>query len=210
MGVNSVAPLPGKASVSTADEYEGAIASAQESLQRAAGRVGPHGDETRLWLVAQSDALGALLKTTRRWEQATADVIETRDTFGEAERARTIRDLIEAAQGSFTAEVRKRAERMVRGFDRRTTVLIGGCIGGAFVGGLLLGALGLAGVLWWKSVGPWGANAAWAELAHDNPDSGQSLANGVAGVASDGRHYTVVSLWTEPAKAPPPPKPANK
>ena len=210
MGMNSVAPLPGKASVSSADEYEAAIASAQESLQRAVERVGPHGDETRLWLVAQSDALGALLKTTRRWEQATADVIDTRDTFGEAERARTIRELVAAAHGSFVDEVRKRAERMVRTFDRRTTVLIGGCIGGAFVGGLLLGALGLAGALWWKAAGPWGANAAWAELAHDNPDPRQSVANGVVGVASDGRRYTVVSLWTEPAKGPPAPKPATK
>ena len=210
MGVNSVAPLPATVSVPAADEYEAAIVSAQDSLQRALGRVGPHGDETRLWLVAQSDALGALLKTTRRWERATAAVIEARDTFGEAERARTIRDFIVTAQESFTVEVRRRAERMVRSFDRRTIALIGGCIGGAFVGGLLLGAVGLAGALWWKSAGPWGANTAWAELAHDNPDPHASLASGAAGIAPDGRHYTVVSLWTEPAKGPPAPKPSKK
>jgi len=205
MGVNSLAPLPGQASVSTTDEYEAAIASAQQSLQRAAERVGPHGDEARLWLVAQSDALGALLKTTRRWERATADVIEARDTFGEGERARTIRDFITAAHESFAAEVRKRAERMIRAFDRRTTALIGCCIGGAFVGGLLLGALALAAALWWAGTGPWGADAAWADVARYNPDPRPILAKGVDGTAPDGRRYKVLSLWTEPAKGPPAP-----
>ena len=207
MGVNSVAPLSGPATVSTADEYEAAISSAQDSLQRAAGRVGPHGDEARLWLVAQSDALGALLKTTRRWERATADVIEARDTFGEAERARTIRDFITAAHESFAAEVRKRAERMIRAFDRRTTALVACSIGGAFVGGLMLGALALAGALRWTGVGPWGSDAAWAEVARNNPDPRPLLAKAVDGTAPDGRRYKVLSLWTEPAKAPPAPTP---
>lgn len=205
LSMNSVSPV-----IPTADDFEAEIAAAQAALRRAAERVGPKGDESRVYLMALSDTVGVLFKTTRRWEQATAAVVEARDAFGEAERARTIRDFITAAHGSFVDEVRKRAERMVRAFDRRTTALIGGCIGGAFVGGLLVGVLGLAGALWWKSAGPWGANAAWAEMARDNPDPRPPLANGVAGVASDGRHYTVVSLWTEPAKAPPAPKPANK
>ena len=207
MDVNSVAPLPGTASVPAADEYEVAIASAQQSLQRAAGRVGPHGDEARLWLVAQSDALGALLKTTWRWERATADVIEARDAFGEAERARTIRDFIAAAHESFTTEVRKRAERMVRAFDRRTTALVGCCIGGAFVSGLLTGALALVAALWWIGAGPWGAGAAWADVARNNPDPRPLLAKAVDGTAPDGRRYKVLSLWTEPAKGPPAPSP---
>lgn len=205
MGVNSVAPLPGTASVSAADEYEAAIASAQQSLQRAAGRVGPHGDEARLWLVAQSDALGALLKTTRRWERATADVIEARDAFGEGERARVIRDFITVAHESFTAEVRKRAERMIRAFDRRTTALVGCCIGGAFMGGLLVGALAVAAALRWAGAGPWGADAAWAEVARYNPDPRPLLAKAVDGAAPDGRRYKVLSLWTDPAKGPPAP-----
>lgn len=205
VSTNSVSPV-----IPAADDFEAEIAAAQAALRRAAERVGPKGDESRVYLMALSDTVGVLLKTTRRWEQATAAVIEARDAFGEAERARTIRDFITAAHDSFTVEVRKRAERMVRAFDRRTMALIGGAIGGAFVAGLLLGVLGVAGALWWKGAGPWGANAAWAELAHDNPDPSQSLANGVGGTASDGRHYTVVSLWTEPAKGPPAPKPANK
>ena len=205
VSMNSVSPI-----IPNADDFEAEVAAVQAALRTAADRMGPKGDESRLYLMAQSDTIGVMLKTTRRWERATTAVIEARDAFGEAERARTMRDFITVAQDSFTVEVRKRAERMVRGFDRRTIALIGGGIGGAFVGGLLLGALGLAGTLWWKAAGPWGANAAWAELAHDNPDPRQSLANGVVGVASDGRRYTVVSLWTEPAKGPPAPKPATK
>jgi hypothetical protein len=73
-------------------------------------------------------------------------------------------------------------------------------IGGALVAGFLG-----ASALWWAlGAGPWGADAAWADIIHANPDPRPALA--VAGVRQDresGRRYSVLSLWRDP----PPPAP---
>ena len=198
--MNSVEPV-----IPTADDYAADVAATQASLRKAAERLGPKGDEARFYLLALSDTIGALFKTTKRWEMVTSEAIAGREAFGEGERARTMRDFITAAHESFAAEVRKRAERMIRTFDRRTTALIGGLIGGAFVGGLLIGALAVVIAFWGSGAGPWSANAAWAELARNNPDPGRALAQATDGAAPDGRRYKVLSLWTEPPKAPPTP-----
>jgi len=146
-------------------------------------------------------ALGALVKTTRRWEGATSAVVEARQPFPQDERDALVRQVVEASKAAVHEATRKEAGRMVRTLDRRQVARLGLGMGGAFMlgGGLMLGGLV------YLSAGPFNptgqAAAAWRDLEQHNPDPGPALA--AAEVRTDKatgrRFYAGVSLWLDPA-----------
>lgn len=199
--------------VVSADELARAIAGAQQALLRAAANRAK-GDETRMWLGAQSDALGALLKSTVRWERATADVVEVAREIAQAERdparlaqliAQLLADLIgpelrDAVQDGAGQAMQTQARRFVRTLDRKLAIQLGAVGGGVFAAGFLAASL-----LWWAlGAGPWSAPAAWRDVVRDNPDPRPALAAAELHKDSAGRRYGLLSLWLDPA--PPAPR----
>ena len=195
--------------VVSADELARAVAEAQQALLGAAA-TRAKGDETRMWLGAQSDALGALLKSTVRWERATADVIEVAREMAEAERdpgrlAQLLAGLIgpelrDAVQDGAGQAMQAQARRFVRTLDRKLAMQLGAAVGGAFAAGCLAASL-----LWWQlSAGPWSTAAAWRDVVAHNADPRPALAAAEVHRDANGRRYGVVSLWLDPV--PPAPR----
>lgn len=194
--------------VISAEDLARAIAAAQQSLLRAAANR-PKGDEARLWLGAQSDSLGAMFKSTVRWERATADIIEIAGKIAETERdptrlAQLIGQILVSALGPELRDamqdgagqaMQTQARRFVRTLDRAVAIKLGAIGGGVLAAGFLAASL-----LWWSlGAGPWSAPAAWRDLVANNPDPRPALA--VAEVQRDsiGRRYGRVLLWLDPA-----------
>ncbi len=180
---------------------EAAVADAQAMLAEAAESEPMRREPYRLIVQGFSVALGALVKTTRRWEGATSAVVEARQPFPQDERDALVRQVVEASKAAVREATRKEAGRMVRTLDRRQVARLGLGMGGAFMlgGGLMLGGLV------YLSAGPFNptgqAAAAWRDLEQHNPDPGPALA--AAEVRTDKatgrRFYAGVSLWLDPA-----------
>ncbi len=195
----SVVPFPPRSDV--ADSMEAAVAEAQAMLSEAAKsepmRRKPY------WLVVQgfSAVLGALVKTTRRWEGATSAVFEARQPFPQDERDALVAQVVEASKAAVYKATRKEAGRMVRALDRRQVARLGLGMGGTFVlgGALMLGGLADLGAGPFNPAGQ--AAVAWRDRAQHNPDPGPALA--AAEVRTDKatgrRFYAGVSLWLDPA-----------
>lgn len=212
MGVKSAgsgaAPVAALA-VPTTDEFVQAVAAAQGEFARAIEGAELRRDPLRFVLVALSDTLGVLVKTTRRWEGAVGDVIAASRPLSQDERASLLREVVGAAKdgaldGANTG-MRAEARRMIRTLDRGLAVRIGLWVGGAYVAG----ALTVLGVLLAGQFGPFSRQAesaaAWSELEQNNPDPRPALAAGEVRTdrASGRRYYAGVSLWLDPSRPPP-------
>ncbi len=123
------------------DELHDAIASAQAGLKQACDAVGNGQDPVRLVLAGLSDTIGIFGKSTRRWERAVGDIIAARNPLSDAAK----RELVTAVEDGAFKGVRKEANRMIRSIDRRSSVMIGLSVAGAFVIGSLIGF----GSGWW-------------------------------------------------------------
>ncbi len=204
------ASAPFGATVPDAGELEAAIAGAQAKLAQAAATNAMRYDPYQHVLAGLSGTLGAFLKSTWRWEEATKAVIAARHPLTEEERADLVLALVEATKEGAFEGTRKEAARMIRRLDHSLSVRIGLLVGGTFVAGSLL----TLGVLVAANAGPFRpdveAGAVWRDLVQQNPDPRLALAAGEVRTDRNGRrYYAGVSLWLDPSRPPPvtPPKP---
>ena len=206
----SVLPFPPR--VDSADDMEASVATAQDMLAQASEVPAMRHDPFRLILGGLSAALGALVKTTRRWETATGNVVAAaagveaaRQPFPQDERDALVKAVTEASREAVNRAARKEAGMMIRAFDRKVVMLVGAGGAGAFVLGSVLTLAVLAAV----HVGPFSrdalAGAAWREVEQHNPDPRQALASAsiLTDPATGRRYYAGVSLWMDPPQAAP-------
>lgn len=194
-------------SVPTTDELVRAVAQAQGAIAAALADGHLARDPYRFVLAGLSDTLGVLLKTTRRWENATAAVVAAQHPLSAEERAGLVREVVAAAADGTHRAARKEMAGLERAYHRERATRAGLAVAGAFAAGIAatFGGLWAAGM---ADVGPFGRRAqgaaAWAEVAENNPDPRPALA--AAGVKADAagrRYYSGVSLWLDPPRAPP-------
>lgn len=191
--------------VQSSEEYAAEVAAVQEALATAIASRPVRYDPIGLVLGSLSDLAGTLFKTTRRWERATAAVVEAGQPFPQAERDKLVRDVTEASRDAVRKGVRAEAGAMIRTFDRKAAMAVGACVAGAFV----LGSVGTLGVLAATHVGPYSrdaqAGSAWREVEAQNPDPRQALsaAQILTDRSSGRRFYAGVSLWLDPPQAAP-------
>lgn len=191
--------------VPTRDEFVEAVAATQASLAQAIEAAGLQRDPLRFVLVAVSDLIGLLVKTTRRWENATSAVVAAQHPLSAEERAAVVASAADGSKAGAVQGMREEARRIIRRFDHGTAIRAGLFVGGAYVGG----ALTVLGVFAAMHLGPFSrqaaADGAWREVVEHNPDPRPML--GAATVkaerATGRRYYEGVSLWLDPPRAPP-------
>jgi hypothetical protein len=181
------------------DELQDAIVAAQAGLMQACDAVGTGPDPVRLVLAGLSDTIGIFGKSIRRWERAVADVIAARKPVSDNDRA----ELVEAVETGAYNGMRKEAQRMLRTLDRRLAVRIGLGVGGAYV----FGAVSVVAFLAIAHQGPFSqeaeSQAAWRDLAQNNPDPRPAIASAEIKTDRAGRrYYSGLSLWLDPARPP--------
>lgn len=139
----TVLPFPPR--VDSADDMEASVAEAQDMLARASEVPAMQHDPFRLILGGLSAALGALVKTTRRWEMATGNVVSAaagveaaRQPFPQEERDALVRTVTDASREAVGKAARSEARVMIRAFDHKVAMLVGASVAGAFVLGILL------------------------------------------------------------------------
>jgi hypothetical protein len=193
------------------DDFQMAIKDAQTTLQQAGETLTPR-DPQRLILAGLSHLLGVLGRSTTRWERAVADIIAARNPISNNTKA----ELITAVEDGAFRGMRKEAQRMLRTFDRRLSIMVALSVGGAFIlGGL--SAWALLATLHWGEVAtinraldrlqaaavssrPTDA-VVWLKLMQNN-DITQAMAGCTDLRSHDGRAACNLPIWLGPAPQP--------
>lgn len=166
----------------TADDLAASATEIQAAIAEVAETGPMRRDPFRLVLAILSMVVGYLLKTTRRWEHAVADVIAARQPMPPEAMEALIHRIVAASQAGSRegagAEMKLAARRLVWRLDRRLIGQIALAGTGLFVAGCVLTAT----ALWQASAGPWSAAA---DIRTD---------------PATGRRYAVVTVWVDESK----------
>ena len=137
MGVTDTRREPVAQLTTPEDELLASIRTAQIRLAQAAAAPEMRREPLQLILAALSSSLEVFGASSRRWDNAVADVVAARDPLPREEKEALVQELVAATrQGAYDA-MRKEAARMVRVIDHGLFVRIGLAVGGAYVAGAL-------------------------------------------------------------------------